>query len=56
MAVTKTAQDLFVHRSTLLERIGHINDFLAEELADPERRLAIRTAIGIAELYKKLEE
>lgn len=56
MSVTKTAQELFIHRSTLLERIGHINRFLGEELSDPERRLAIRTAIGIAGIYKKLEE
>ncbi|MDD5824225.1 MAG: helix-turn-helix domain-containing protein [Firmicutes bacterium] len=55
MAVTKTAQDLFIHRSTLLDRLAHINRYIGEELEDPEKRLAIRIAIGIQGLYSEFE-
>ncbi len=55
MAVTKTAQDLFVHRSTLLERLCHINKYLGDELTDPERRLAIRIALGINDMYERFK-
>ena len=39
MSVSKTAQALFVHRSTLLERITRIERILGMDLRDPEERL-----------------
>ena len=42
MAVTKTARDLFIHRSTLLERLDRIRDILKEDLTDPDIRLQIQ--------------
>ena len=42
MAVTKTARDLFIHRSTLLERLDRISGILKEDLNDPDIRLQLQ--------------
>lgn len=52
MAVTKTARDLFIHRSTLLERLDRIRDILKEDLTDPDIRLQIQILLR-ALLFKQ---
>ena len=52
MAVTKTARDLFIHRSTLLERLVRIRDILKEDLTDPDIRLQIQILLR-ALLFKQ---
>ena len=42
MAVTQTARDLYIHRSTLLERLERIQDILKEDLKDPDIRLQLQ--------------
>ena len=42
MAVTQTARDLYIHRSTLLERLDRIQDILKEDLKDPDIRLQLQ--------------
>lgn len=53
MAVTKTARDLFIHRSTLLERLDRIETILKEDLKDPDIRLQLQILLK-ALLFKQL--
>lgn len=39
MNITKTANDLYIHRSTFLERIKRIEKYLGTDLEDPDQRL-----------------
>ena len=45
MSVTKTARALYVHRSTLLERLARIRRELGEDLDDPDVRLRIQIVL-----------
>ncbi|MGI6073007.1 MAG: PucR family transcriptional regulator [Lachnospiraceae bacterium] len=47
MSVTKTAAALFVHRSTLIERMERINDILKTDLSDPDNRLLINLLLKL---------
>ncbi|MEG1882302.1 MAG: helix-turn-helix domain-containing protein [Clostridia bacterium] len=42
MSITKTAADLFVHRSTLIERMSRIERDFGVDLKDPDMQLLIR--------------
>ncbi|HMM06056.1 MAG TPA: helix-turn-helix domain-containing protein [Clostridiales bacterium] len=49
MNATKTARDLFLHRSTLLQRLERIKAVLEQDLSDPEERLYLRICLHIPE-------
>ena len=54
MSVTKTARALYVHRSTLLERLTRIQRILGEDLNDPDVRLRLQIilkALSIREAF-----
>lgn len=55
MNVTRTARDLFVHRSTLIERLGHIREAMSGELDDPDDVLRIRVALAARRLEQRLK-
>lgn len=42
LSVTKTASDLYLHRSTLMERLTHISESLDGDLKDPDYVLLLR--------------
>ena len=48
--ITKTANDLFVHRSTLLERLSRIKRELDVDLDDPDTQLRIRMLLKAMEI------
>ena len=50
MSVTKTASDLYVHRSTLLERLSRIKRELDVDLDDPDVQLRLRMLLKAMEL------
>lgn len=54
MSVTATARALYLHRSTLVERLGHIRDAMGEELDDPLCRLRIQIVLEAAHLDREL--
>lgn len=56
MSITKTSADLFVHRSTLLERIGRIERELDTDLKDPDERLRIQLLLKAMQLHKKIQK
>lgn len=49
MNATKTAKDLFLHRSTLLQRLDRIKAVLEQDLSSPEERLYLRICLHIPE-------
>ena len=55
MAATKTASDLFIHRSTLLERLERINTILGEDLKDPDVRLQYLIILKAMEIEEQLK-
>ena len=54
--VTATAAALYVHRSTLLERLSRIKKELWDDLDDPEVRLRLLIVLKALELQKKAFE
>lgn len=54
MSITKTAAELFVHRSTLLERIARIERELGTDLRDPDERLRIQILLKAMQLHETL--
>ena len=50
MNVTKTASDLYVHRSTLLERLSRIRRELGVDLDDSDVQLRLRILLKAMEL------
>lgn len=46
MNVTHTAQELYLHRSTLIERLAHMREAMGDELDDPACRLRIQLALA----------
>ena len=53
MNITKTAEDLFVHRSTLLDRLKRIEGLLQTDLEDPDERLRLQITLKILETNEK---
>ena len=49
MNITKTSEDLFLHRSTLLERLKRIENLLQADLSDPDQRLRLLILLKIME-------
>jgi len=49
MNITKTAEDLYVHRSTFLERLKRIKSLLQVDLDDPDQRLRLLISLKIIE-------
>lgn len=54
MSYAKTAQTLFVHRSTLIDRITRIERDLDIDLKDPEKRLYIHLLLKAMEIKKSI--
>ena len=54
MNISKTASSLFLHRSSLIERLKRIERYLNLNLDDPEDRLQIQILLRTAELNEKL--
>ena len=54
MNITKTAEELFVHRSTLMERIKRIEALLQTNLDNPDERLRLQILLKIIETNEKL--
>ena len=50
--LTKTAQELFIHRNTLLYRLNHIKDILQKDLEDGMVRLELLNCIMIDKYLK----
>lgn len=44
-SVTRTAEALFLHRSTLLDRLAHITQLLGGDLKDPSYSLTLRIVL-----------
>ena len=55
LSVTKTASTLFLHRSTLLDRLAHITAMLGSDLKDPDYCLTLGIILR-AELEQKRTE
>jgi DNA-binding PucR family transcriptional regulator len=54
MSVTATARALFVHRSTLLERLARIKRILGEDLDDPDVRLRLQIVLKALSIQERL--
>ena len=44
---TKTAQELYIHRSTLFYRLDRIHDLIQQDLDDPKVRLYLNLSLYI---------
>ena len=55
MSVAKTASDLFVHRSTLMERLQRIRRELEIDLDDPDEQLRLRILLKAMQLRDRLQ-
>ena len=53
MNVTATASELYIHRSTLLERLSRIQAELRDDLKDPEVRLRLQILLKALELQER---
>ncbi len=53
-SVTRTAQALFLHRSTLLDRLEHITRLLGSDLKDPDLCLTLRILLRAQMQQKQL--
>lgn len=56
MNVAKSAEKLFIHRSTFLERLKKIEKYLGMSLKEPDVRLQINILLKILELEKKHQQ
>lgn len=54
MSVTKTARQLYIHRSTLIERINRIKRELGEDLDDPDVRLRLQILLKARSIREEL--
>ena len=50
MNIAKSAKDLFIHRTTFLERLGRIESLLGMDLKDPSQRLCLNIILKFSEL------
>ena len=56
MNISQTAKELFIHRSTLLERLKKINSFLKVDLLQADERLMLSLILRILEERDKAKE
>lgn len=56
MNVTHTAQALYIHRSTLIDRLERIRALLDEDLEDPDERLRLEMVLRALELHSQLRK
>ena len=56
MSMTRTSAALYVHRSTLLERIGRIERELDTDLKDPDERLRIQILLKALQIHQQINE
>lgn len=54
MSITKTARALYVHRSTLIERVNRIKRELGEDLDNPDVRLRLQILLKARSLHEEL--
>ena len=54
MSVTKTANELYVHRSTLLERLARIKRELGLDLEDSDVQLRLRMLLKAIQVREAL--
>lgn len=55
MNVTRTAAKLFIHRSTLLERLSRIERELGEDLEEPDVRLRLQILLKALEMQSDIQ-
>ena len=56
MSMTRTSAALYIHRSTLLERIGRIKRKLDTDLKDPDERLRIQILLKALQIQQQINE
>ena len=56
LSVTKTAAALFLHRSTLLDRLAHITTMLGNDLKDPDYCLTLGIILRAELEQKRMEQ
>lgn len=56
MSMTRTAAALYVHRSTLLERIARIERELGTDLKDPDERLRIQILLKAMKIHEAINK
>ena len=56
MSVTATASALYIHRSTLIERLDRIKKLLGENLDDPDVRLRIEIVLRAMKLREQTDK
>ena len=56
MNVSATARELYLHRSTLIERLSRIRADMGQELDDPKTRLRIQLLLEARRLERSLGE
>ena len=56
MSYAKAARKLFIHRSTLIERIERIEKELSVDLEDPDQRLRLLLILKALEVERQLRE
>lgn len=54
MSITKTASDLFLHRSTLIERLNRIKRDIDADLENPDIQLRIRIILKAHEINRQI--
>lgn len=55
MNVTKTAKDLYIHRSTFMERLQRIKRFLLIDIDEPDQRLRLLISLKVIETNEKIK-
>ena len=56
MSYARAARRLFIHRSTLIERISRIENELSLDFKDPEQRLQIQMVLKALSIEKRIQE
>lgn len=54
MSVTAASKELYIHRSTFLERLSRIERELGEDLKNPNIRLQIQIVLKVLEIHKSV--
>ncbi len=56
MSITATASELFIHRTTLIDRIERIERELQIDLKDPSERLKLDIILKAKEIYEGINK
>lgn len=56
MSATKTAEALYLNRSTLLERLSRIKSLLDSDLSDPDERLRLQILLKALEIHNEIQD